>query len=234
MNTSIEQPFIERLSGSLPLFSRQSHAYRFLCPYCQFTGRSSKGRKYSAAQAKGYLYKVGNAWNYKCHKCGVHQAFEKFLAEVSLQMHLEYVLVRDQLGTTGFQTNCPSLETLLKQRGVLPSLMPLHGGANPQDQLHRHGYPQDQQQFQHPPASEEPHLEPCQERVGGSPADASTPKVVTGLSAPSSVSAPSGTAPPVTRLPRLTPQQQAGHQSRLNHLVKQRQEQRRRRSGELW
>lgn len=227
MNTSIEQPFIERLSGSLPLFSKQSHAYRFLCPYCQFTGRSSKGRKYSAAQAKGYLYKVGNAWNYKCHKCGAHQAFEKFLFEVSPQMHLEYVLVRDQLGTTGFQTNCPSLETLLKQRGLLPSLMPLNSALKVQGRLQDH----DQSQGL---TSDDHHRETSQECLEAGQTDASMDRVVTGATAPSSLPATSGTTPVVTRLPRLTPQQQAGHQSRLNHLVKQRQEQRRRRSGELW
>jgi hypothetical protein len=36
------------------------------------------------------------------------------------------------------------------------------------------------------------------------------------------------------RLPHLTPQQQAGHQSRLNHLVKQRQQRRRREPGDSW
>ena len=186
MNTSIEKSFIERLSGSLPLFSKQSHAYRFLCPYCQFTGRSSKGRKYSAAQAKGYLYQMGNAWNYKCHKCGSHQAFEKFLAEVSPQMHLEYVLVRDQLGTTGFQTNCPSLETLLKQRGLLPSSMPLNSALKAQGRFQDHYQSQGL-------TSDDHHPEISQERLEAGQTDASMERVVTGATAPSSPPATSGT-----------------------------------------
>jgi len=40
--------------------------------------------------------------------------------------------------------------------------------------------------------------------------------------------------PNYTRLPRLSPQQQAGCQSSLNHLIKERQKRRRERSGELW
>jgi len=40
------------------------------------------------------------------------------------------------------------------------------------------------------------------------------------------------TAPMVTKLPPMrSPQQQAGHQSRLNHLVKQRQQRRQERQG---
>jgi len=52
------------------------------------------------------------------------------------------------------------------------------------------------------------------------------------VTAPQMPSAPTG--PKVTKLPPMrSPQQQAGHQSRLNHLVKQRQQQCRKRDGEL-
>jgi hypothetical protein len=34
-------------------------------------------------------------------------------------LHLEYLRQRDSLGLTGYQTNCPALETVLKQDGVL-------------------------------------------------------------------------------------------------------------------
>jgi hypothetical protein len=98
------------------------------------------------------------------------------------------VRLRDQLGTTGFQTNCPSLETLLKTRGMLsdpPEFRP--------QRFH--------QQVQRPVTP---------------PAAPSTPP-----------------APRVTKLPSMrSPQQQAGHQSRLNHLVKQQQQRRRREPGD--
>ena len=119
MNKVLEEIFIHYISSTLPLFERKTSAYRFQCPYCQSSGKTSKGKDLAPSEAKGYLYPYGNAWNYKCHKCGAHQSFEKFLEEQVPLIHFEYVRQRDQLGTTGFQTNCPSLETLLKKRGVL-------------------------------------------------------------------------------------------------------------------
>ena len=119
MTQSIEEIFIDYIASSLPLFSQQQSAYRFQCPYCQSSGKNSKGKSYASSDAKGYLYSYGNAWNYKCHKCGEHQSFVKFLEAQLPLLHFEYVRLRDQLGTTGFQTNCPSLETLLKKRGML-------------------------------------------------------------------------------------------------------------------
>jgi hypothetical protein len=116
---TIEKTFIDYISPSLLLFSQQLNAYRFQCPYCQITGKNSRGKALVPSDAKGYLYPMGNAWNFKCHKCGEHQSFEKFLEQQFPLLHFEYVRLRDQLGTTGFQTNCPSLETLLKKRGML-------------------------------------------------------------------------------------------------------------------
>jgi hypothetical protein len=116
---TIEKTFIDYISPSLPLFSQQLNAYRFQCPYCQSSGKNSRGKTLAPSDAKGYLYPMGNGWNYKCHKCSEHQSFEKFLDAQFPLLHFEYVRLRDQLGTTGFQTNCPTLETLLKRRGML-------------------------------------------------------------------------------------------------------------------
>jgi hypothetical protein len=195
MTQSIEEIFIDYIASSLPLFSQQQSAYRFQCPYCQSSGKNSKGKSYASSDAKGYLYSYGNAWNYKCHKCGGHQSFVKFLEAQFPLLHFEYVRLRDQLGTTGFQTNCPSLETLLRKQGML-SFDPLVFGS-----------PRQHQQPQHIPQA--PVARPT-------PASASTP-------------------PKVTKLPPMrSPQQQAGHQSRLNHLVKQRQQRKRREPGDSW
>ena len=124
MSKTIEERFIDYFSPSLPLFQKKSVAYQFQCPYCQTSGTNSKGKPYAPSDAKGYLYPYGNTWNYKCHKCGEHQSFTKFLEAQFPLLHFEYVRQRDQLGTTGFQTNCPSLETLLKKRGMLSSQPP--------------------------------------------------------------------------------------------------------------
>ena len=191
MSKTIEESFIEYFSSSLPLFQKKSVAYQFQCPYCQTSGKNSKGKPYAPSDAKGYLYPYGNTWNYKCHKCGEHQSFVKFLEAQFPLLHFEYVCLRDQLGTTGFQTNCPSLETLLKKRGMLsvqpPEFRP--------ERFHQH--------------------------------------VQRTAMPPSAPNAPA--APKVTKLPPMrSPQQQAGHQSLLNHLVKQRQQRRRREPGDSW
>jgi len=129
MNKSqtIEEEFINQISGDLGFFRRQSSAYRFLCPYCQHSGRDSKGKSYAPGDGKGYFYKKFNTWNFKCHKekCRSRtqksqgKTLEKFLADHFPKEHLDYVRRRDELGLTGYQTNCPTLETLLKKRGVL-------------------------------------------------------------------------------------------------------------------
>jgi len=194
MLKTVEERFIDYFSPSLPLFQKKSVAYQFQCPYCQTSGKSSKGKPYAPSDAKGYLYPYGNTWNYKCHKCGERQSFVKFLEAQFPLLHFEYVRLREQLGTTGFQTNCPCLETLLKKRGMLSVQPPEFRPEKFYRSLNR------------PAASPAP----C-----------------------SAVASP--TAPKVTKLPPMrSPQHQAGHQSRLNHLVKQREQKRRHRSGELW
>jgi hypothetical protein len=195
MTQSIEEIFIDYIASSLPLFSQQQSAYRFQCPYCQSSGKNSKGKSYAPSDAKGYLYSYGNAWNYKCHKCGEHQSFVRFLEAQFPLLHFEYVRLRDQLGTTGFQTNCPSLETLLKKQGML-SFDPLVFGASRQHQQPQH--------------------------IPQAPVARQTP-------------APAPTSPNVTKLPPMrSPQQQAGHQSRLNQRVKQHHQRKRREPGDFW
>jgi hypothetical protein len=195
MSELLEDNLIEHISSSLLLYSEQTNSRRFLCPYCQSSGRNKKGNPYAPSQAKGFLYRKGNAWNFKCHKCSAGHSFEKFLEIFYPQLHFEYVSLRDQLGTTGFQTNCPTLQTLLKKQGMLSVNPPVFGSQiQPQQQKHLPQAPI------------------------GQPVPASTPP-----------------APKVTKLPAMrSPQQQAGHQSRLNHLVKQRQQRRRREPGDSW
>ena len=191
MNKSLEEIFVDRISPSLLLYSRQENAHRFLCPYCQSTGRDSKGKQIAPSGAKGYLYKKNNRWNFECKKlsrCGKSHAFEKFLEIFFSKDHFEYVRLREKHGTTGFQTNCPSLETLLKKRGIIGDAREFRP-----ERFH--------QQVQRPVVP---------------PSTPSTPH-----------------APKVSKLPPMrSPQQQAGHQSGLNHLMKRRQK--RRRECEGW
>jgi hypothetical protein len=137
MSKLLEDNLIEHISSSLLLYSAQTNSRRFLCPYCQSSGRNKNGNPYAPSQAKGFLYRKGNAWNFKCHKCSAVHSFEKFLEIFYPQLHFEYVSLRDQLGTTGFQTNCPTLKTLLKKRGMLSVDPPVFGSqSQPQQQKH--------------------------------------------------------------------------------------------------
>ena len=171
MSNSIEENLIHYIGSSLPLFSKQSNSYRFQCPYCQFSGKDSKGKSLAPSAARGYFYSINNAWNYKCHECGISQSFEKFIADQYPFLHFEYVRMRDQLGIAGYQTNCPSLEKLLSKYGITNSNPPVFLISN--------------------------NAKPTND-------------------------------PKVTKLPSMrSPQQQAGHQSQINHLLKIKAQQKR-------
>jgi hypothetical protein len=210
MNKTIEETFIDRILPSMTLYSkRDSGAHRFACPFCQSNGIDRKGKKIPAYKATGFLYRYENtnAWNFKCHKCGERLSFEKFLEQQFPLLHFEYVRLRDQLGTTGFQTNCPSLETMLKKRGVL--------GNPPEFRPQRV-----EQEVQRPVV---PPVEPVQQ-VHKSVAPTSLP----GNSCKKSV--PTGFKLTIEP-PMRSPQQQAGKQSGLNYLMNQRAKRRREREG---
>jgi hypothetical protein len=198
MPKTLEENLIDYISPSLLLYSRRVNAHKFLCPHCQSTGRDEKGKHIAPSGASGYFYQKNNAWNFECkrlNKCGKSHSFEKFLEVFYPLLHFEYVRLRDQLGTTGFQTNCASLETLLKKQGML-SFDPLVFGASRQHQQPQH--------------------------IPQAPVARQTP-------------APAPTAPNVTKLPPMrSPQQQAGHQSRLNQRVKQHHQRKRREPGDFW
>lgn len=65
MPKSPEETLIEHILSSLPLYSEQTNSRRFLCSYCQSSGRDKKGKPYAPTQAKGFLYRKDNAWNFK-------------------------------------------------------------------------------------------------------------------------------------------------------------------------
>lgn len=196
---SIEENLIQNLSHSLIHFSAKDNSYKFQCPYCQCGRKNKKGKAFSPSKASGYLYRAKDGWNYKCHRenhCGVGMSFTAFLKEQFPNEYLNYVRLREERGTTGYQTNCPSLSTALKRQSSLPNHPPKFHDP---DRL--------QKQSQTPPgAAVRPLQEPEQQSV-----------------------------PKVTKLPPMrSPQQQAGHQAKINHLVKEREKRRRERSGELW
>lgn len=123
---TIEQSIIQEISYSLGFFTKTISGHKFQCPYCQHGSKDHKGRPMSVGRVKGSLYQVSgrNAWNFRCLRCNKRVSFTKFL-EDHFPRHFEaYVRQRDALGTTGKGTNCPKLETVLKQQGMLPQTTP--------------------------------------------------------------------------------------------------------------
>jgi hypothetical protein len=124
---SIETELICSLSPNLVHFVEKPWAFRFQCPYCQVGRKSSLGKNFPPSEASGHLYQNGNSWNFRCYRekhCGRRESFTKFLEENFPVEFLAYVRRRDELGITGYQTNCPSLETVLKRKGSLPNHPP--------------------------------------------------------------------------------------------------------------
>ncbi len=189
---SIEKSIIDAISFSLPHFTTTKKGWKFQCPYCQHGLKDHKGRHYGPGRVKGNFYQYQNRVIFHCFLCEEQKEFQSFLRDHFPNEFLEYVKRREELGLTGYQTNCPSLTTVLKKQGVL---------------------------HQHPPAfNKQKSDDPEQDPSTHPPVPPVTPSVPA--------------APKVTKLPPMrSPQQQAGHQSRLNHLVKQRHQQRRLREG---
>jgi len=192
--STIEEKYLNHISGLLPFFSKQLNAYRLQCPYCQLGSKDHKGRQMTASRCKGIFYSNGHALNYKCHRCGVGKQFHNFLEDHFPSTFLEYVAEREGLGLTGKGTNAPSLSNAAERvagRATGPS-----ADAN--------GVMENEKQ----------------ETTGRGDGDAAE-----GNQNPQVSAAPQ---PLITKLPRLTPQQQAGCSARLAHKVKQHQQRRHR------
>ena len=69
----IDVKYINLLSSRLLKFKKvKSHLYNFRCPLC---GDSQKNKN----KARGYLYRIKNNTNFKCHNCGINISFNNFL-----------------------------------------------------------------------------------------------------------------------------------------------------------
>lgn len=124
---SIEENLIHSLSQRLLHFSTKKSSYKFQCPYCQCGRKNSKNKPFAPSEASGYLYRGTDGWNFKCHRekhCGRGTSFAIFLEENFPNEFLKYVSFREDHGTTGHQTNCPSLVTALKRKDSLPNHPP--------------------------------------------------------------------------------------------------------------
>lgn len=183
---TIEHKYLIQISGLLPYLAKQSNSYRLQCPYCQRGNKDHKGRPMSSSRCKGYFYQVGNALNYKCHRCGFGKQFHSFLEDHFPKVFLAYVAERDGLGLTGKATNAPTLSNAAER--VAERVTGASDGIDG-------------------------------DMGDGSSAACRTDGEEGGSKQNQPASIPK--APAVTKLPRLTPQQQAGRSARLAHKVKQ-------------
>ena len=99
----IDVKYINLISSRLGKFKKvKPHLYNFRCPIC---GDSQKQKN----KARGYLYRVKNNTNYKCHNCGISVSFGNFLKSVDPESHKHYTFEKFKDGKTGknFTTESP-------------------------------------------------------------------------------------------------------------------------------
>jgi transcription elongation factor Elf1 len=105
----IDVKYINLISSRLKKFKKvKPTLFNFRCPIC---GDSQKHKN----KARGYLYRVKNNTNYKCHNCGVSISFNSFLKDLDPETHKEYIFEKFKEGHTGKNFVTESPEDIFKQ-----------------------------------------------------------------------------------------------------------------------
>lgn len=82
----VDRKYLLMTSSRLERFKQVNEdLYNFRCPYC---GDSHKNK----IKARGYIYKIGNGYNFICHNCNVSTTFGKLLEYLDAEQYREYVL----------------------------------------------------------------------------------------------------------------------------------------------
>lgn len=105
----IDVKYINLISSRLSKFKKiKPYLYNFRCPIC---GDSKKNKN----KARGFLYRVKNNSNYKCHNCGISISFNSFLKDLDTEIHKQYIFEKFKEGHTGknFVTETP--ESIFEQ-----------------------------------------------------------------------------------------------------------------------
>lgn len=86
MSVYIDRKYLSSISHKLDRFTQKSpDLYNFRCPLC---GDSRKNK----SKSRGYIYRKGNDFFYRCHNCGAGTTFSNFLKSVDESVHKQYVL----------------------------------------------------------------------------------------------------------------------------------------------
>jgi transcription elongation factor Elf1 len=95
MSIYIDRKFLHLVSPRLDRFARKNDdLYNFRCPLC---GDSQKNK----TKSRGFVYRKGNDYFYRCHNCGASHTFYNFLRHVDSSLVKEYSLERYKNGETG-------------------------------------------------------------------------------------------------------------------------------------
>jgi len=95
MSYYIDKKFINLVSGNLQQFKwKKEDLANCRCPMC---GDSQKNK----TKARGYFYKKGNDFFYKCHNCGVGLSLYRFLEKISHHLTKDYSVERWKSGENG-------------------------------------------------------------------------------------------------------------------------------------
>jgi len=105
----IDEKYIMLISARLHKFKKvKPHLYNFRCNIC---GDSQKQKN----KARGYLYRVKNNTNYKCHNCGISVSFNSFLKDLDPETHKEYIFEKFKDGKTGKNFAAQTPEDIFKK-----------------------------------------------------------------------------------------------------------------------
>tara|TARA_B100000683_G_scaffold38778_1_gene34172 strand:+ start:177 stop:1163 length:987 start_codon:yes stop_codon:yes gene_type:complete len=110
----IDIKYINLISSRFQKFKKvKPHLYNLRCPIC---GDSQKNKN----KARGYLYRIKNNTNYKCHNCGVNMSFNNFLKQIDPQSHKHYVFEKFKEGHTGKNFQAEEPEDIFKRLSKKP------------------------------------------------------------------------------------------------------------------
>lgn len=80
----IDIKYIDLVSPKLRNFKKKNtYLWNFSCPIC-------KDSKTNILKARGFVYKIKNNLNYKCHNCGASMGFSNFLKITDPKLESEY------------------------------------------------------------------------------------------------------------------------------------------------
>lgn len=95
MSVYIDRKYLGVVSHKLERYTQKNtDLYNFRCPFC---GDSTKNK----LKARGYIYRKGNDYFYRCHNCSVSVSFGNFLKHIDHTTHKQYVLERYAAGDNG-------------------------------------------------------------------------------------------------------------------------------------